>query len=156
MNRKELEMEEEKVEFKVGDKVKLIKHCYRHDPLYCEDKWTEKGGLCINGVYTVNRIVPGEHQWISLLERGTRFVYPSECFSKAIARSDNYEVQAVWHVTLDATCPKCERDIDLLDAPDFWEAHAGLGIAEHGTDQGNHMEVVCPVCEEGFFVRLTY
>ncbi|MEB3150351.1 MAG: hypothetical protein VKL60_15230 [Sphaerospermopsis sp.] len=34
---------------------------------------------------------------------------------------DNLEtVVAKWKVELQAECPRCEKDIDLLDDPDYW------------------------------------
>ena len=63
---------------------------------------------------------------------------------------------ATWSVSLDCECPHCKEDVDLLAYTDFWDAHRGLEIPEHGTDRSRGMEVTCPECGEDFEVNCEY
>lgn len=58
---------------------------------------------------------------------------------------------AQWYVELRAECPNCKQDVDLLDAPDFWDGRQ-LDIPEHGTENSNNLEVDCPECGHQFRV----
>jgi len=60
-------------------------------------------------------------------------------------------VTAQWTVELNADCPKCKKNVDLLEAPDFWDGRK-LEIPEHGTDRSNNLEVMCPECGHEFTV----
>jgi len=58
---------------------------------------------------------------------------------------------ASWYVELNCDCPKCGKDVNLLDAPDFWEGRT-LDIPEHGTENSNNLAVQCPECDHEFEV----
>jgi transcription initiation factor IIE alpha subunit len=58
---------------------------------------------------------------------------------------------ARWAVELNCDCPKCGEYVNLLDAPDFWDGRT-LDIPEHGTENSNNLEVVCPECGHEFKV----
>ena len=58
---------------------------------------------------------------------------------------------AQWAVELNCDCPKCGEYVNLLDAPDFWDGRT-LDIPEHGTENSNNLEVVCPECGHEFKV----
>lgn len=62
---------------------------------------------------------------------------------------------ALWSVSLDADCPACEQNVNLLDYGDFWDGRK-LEIPEHGTDRSRDVEVVCPDCGHEFSVDLEY
>lgn len=61
---------------------------------------------------------------------------------------------AKWSIELSVDCPKCERFVDLLEAPDFWENQIKPG--EHGTDKTKGLEVTCPECGHEWKVDLVY
>ena len=56
---------------------------------------------------------------------------------------------AQWTVSLDADCPKCGENVNLLDAPDFWDGRQ-LDIPEHGTENSDNLDVTCPECGHDF------
>jgi uncharacterized protein YbaR (Trm112 family) len=60
--------------------------------------------------------------------------------------------KAAWTIELIATCPKCDRDIDLLEQA----TEAGLAIGEHETDRTKDAMVWCPLCGHDFPVTLEY
>ena len=62
---------------------------------------------------------------------------------------------ACWVVELNAECPSCEKYVDLLTAPDFWDGRA-LNVAEHGTKRSKCVEVDCPECGYTFAVDCEY
>ena len=64
-------------------------------------------------------------------------------------------IEAAWTIELNATCPACDDDVDLLDYPDFWEDHT-FDLAEHGTDRTSGVKVGCPACGNRFLVDLEY
>jgi ribosomal protein S27AE len=147
----------ETIEFKVGDKVKLVKHCYRGDPPYCDDDWTIKDRLQVGAIYTINDIVYDHMpcQWFKLVEKPLGYFYPSECFSKVREGCEGDRVLAEWHISLETTCPNCGEHVDLLDDPELLEEH-NIEIGEHNTSKTEHMGVACPLCGEGFFVELIF
>ncbi len=63
-------------------------------------------------------------------------------------------IKAIWSLSLDCTCPKCEEDFDILDEDDFWGR--GIHVAEHDTPRSRGVEVVCPNCKYTFTVDLVY
>ena len=65
------------------------------------------------------------------------------------------KIYAEWLVELNAECPKCKLDVNLLDYVDFWDGRK-LDIAEHDTERSKGIEVVCPSCYHNFEVDLTY
>ncbi len=65
-------------------------------------------------------------------------------------------VTATWSVSLDCECPACEKYVDLLTAPDFWDGKSNLQIPEHGTPRAKALEVQCPECAHEFVVRCDY
>jgi ssDNA-binding Zn-finger/Zn-ribbon topoisomerase 1 len=60
-------------------------------------------------------------------------------------------VSAQWEVSLDAECPQCRGQMNLLDAPDFWDGR-NLVIPEHGTENSDNLVVACPRCGHEFRV----
>lgn len=64
-------------------------------------------------------------------------------------------IEATWWISLDADCPKCDENVNLLDAADFWDGRK-MGIGEHGTDRTAAVEVVCPKCDHPFTVKTVY
>ena len=70
--------------------------------------------------------------------------------------SERDSQRALWVVHLFAECPHCYEDVDLLDHPEFWDAHGNLEMGEHGTDGSTDLEVDCPECNASFFVTLEY
>ena len=61
--------------------------------------------------------------------------------------------QACWTIELNVECPKCEADVNLLDADDFWDGkNFEIGHMKKA------VEVVCPSakCHHAFLVDLTY
>ena len=67
--------------------------------------------------------------------------------------STPHRVCAQWTLRLDCTCPYCEREVNLLGAPDFWDGRYG-GIDEHLHKKG--VEVTCPECGGSFEVDCEY
>jgi endogenous inhibitor of DNA gyrase (YacG/DUF329 family) len=66
-------------------------------------------------------------------------------------------VTATWTVELNCDCPHCKQHVDLLEYPDFWDAHHGsLELAEHGTARSKAVEVTCPECGKDFEADLEY
>ena len=63
-------------------------------------------------------------------------------------------VKAVWSLSLDCECPKCEKYFDILDEDDFWGR--GIAVAEHDTKRSKGIEVQCEHCEHEFTVDLVY
>lgn len=66
------------------------------------------------------------------------------------------EVTATWDISLNCDCPKCGEFVDLLRAQDFWCDHERLQAVEHGTEQANNLEVICPECGHEFEVCCEY
>lgn len=64
-------------------------------------------------------------------------------------------VEATWWISLDADCPACSENVDLLDAADFWDGR-NLNIGEHGTARTEAVEVRCPNCDHEFEVKTVY
>lgn len=60
---------------------------------------------------------------------------------------------ATWRASLDCECPACHEDVDLMEAPDFWEGRKGLEIAEHNTPRSTNIGVTCPECGHDFTVN---
>jgi len=60
---------------------------------------------------------------------------------------------ASWHVELNCHCPKCDRYVNLLDYPDFWDGCGDLDIPEHDTERSDDLEVCCPECHHEFNVK---
>jgi len=58
---------------------------------------------------------------------------------------------ATWFIYLDTECPKCRCDVDLLEAPGFWD-NAKFQVGENGTKGTRGVSVVCPACGHGFDV----
>lgn len=55
-------------------------------------------------------------------------------------------VSAIWDYSLDCQCPACGEDVDLTDAPDFWDGYGQMKIGE-----SKECETVwCPECGESF------
>jgi Zn finger protein HypA/HybF involved in hydrogenase expression len=64
-------------------------------------------------------------------------------------------VTAIWTVELNCTCPNCDKSVDLLDYPDFWDCRH-LDIAENGTERSKNVDVICPECDHEFTVDCEY
>lgn len=62
---------------------------------------------------------------------------------------------AIWTIELNCTCPHCEKYVDLLDYPDFWDGR-DIQAAENGTDKTRNAEVICPECEKEFISDFYY
>ena len=62
---------------------------------------------------------------------------------------------ATWGLSLDCECPNCERWVDLLAFPDFWDGRR-LEPIENGTERSKGVEVACPECQYEFQVDLEY
>ena len=60
-----------------------------------------------------------------------------------------------WSISLDAECPHCNLDVNLLDYVDFWDGVSFTPI-EHGTNRTTEIEVMCPECGEMFETTLAY
>lgn len=70
-----------------------------------------------------------------------------------------HAIEANWAVSLDCVCPWCQKDVDLLAYPDFWDGRGGPNpflIGEHGTERADHLEVVCPECGLEFEVTCVW
>lgn len=64
---------------------------------------------------------------------------------------------ATWNITLDTSCPVCEKDFDMLDVDDdFWHNHHGMHACETGSDRAKNVETKCPKCGHEFTVDLEY
>lgn len=57
-------------------------------------------------------------------------------------------IYANWSVELNAECPKCEEDVDLLEDPEFWHGNRGLQVGQETT-----IIVHCPKCGHEFTVK---
>lgn len=62
---------------------------------------------------------------------------------------------AFWHYELNCKCPECDKNVNLLDEPDFWDGRS-LDACEHGTERTNNLEVACPECGYCFEVCCQY
>lgn len=63
------------------------------------------------------------------------------------------DLYAGWVVELNCHCPECKEYVDLLEYPDFWDAHYPyLKIGQDVED----LEVVCPKCGYEFEVNTEY
>jgi len=62
---------------------------------------------------------------------------------------------AIWDISLDCTCPRCEKDIDLLDDSDFLDGRF-FTIGEYGTNWTSGVDVECPVCGHEYKVDFEY
>ena len=60
-------------------------------------------------------------------------------------------ISAQWTVELNVECPNCEKYVDLLTTPDFFDGRE-LELAEHGTPNSDNLEVQCPECNHEFVV----
>lgn len=58
---------------------------------------------------------------------------------------------ASWSLSLDCYCPHCDKYVDLLDEPDFWDGR-DFDIGESVDD----VQVWCPECGEEFLVDCEY
>lgn len=65
-------------------------------------------------------------------------------------------IQATWYITLDAQCPHCKQEVDLLNFPDFWDGNSHITIGERGTPSSTNVTVTCPMCSEDFKCDFTY
>ena len=70
-------------------------------------------------------------------------------------KPEKENVIAVWDISLDVDCPKCEEYFDILQIPDFWDGRT-LDLGEHGTDRSRDIEIVCLKCGHAFKVDLEY
>ena len=61
-------------------------------------------------------------------------------------------LEANWTVTLDVLCPKCEKDVDLLDDPEFWMDQEDLKVGQ----EKENLSVWCPECGEEFVCNTLY
>ena len=64
-------------------------------------------------------------------------------------------IEACWDISLNCQCPKCKKDIDLLDDGDFWENNR-IESCEHGTEKSRGIDAYCKDCEHEFKVDLAY
>lgn len=72
-------------------------------------------------------------------------------------RAEEKPTTATWTLSLTCECPHCKEWVDLLDYPDFWDAHSGsLDVCEHGTKRSNGVEVTCPQCNHDFKINCEY
>lgn len=62
---------------------------------------------------------------------------------------------AVWNLTLDVECPKCEEYFDLTGQDDFW-VDGRFGACEQGTPATRGVDVECPECHHEFKVDFEY
>jgi uncharacterized protein (DUF983 family) len=58
------------------------------------------------------------------------------------------EVNGFWSVGLYATCPHCDRYVDVTDHGGFWYKHSAVDPVTYRST----LEVVCPACGEEFIV----
>ena len=64
-------------------------------------------------------------------------------------------IKAGWTIELNAQCPGCGRDVDLLCSDSFMEGMP-FDLAEHGTERSKDVTVHCPECGHEFKVDLEY
>ena len=64
------------------------------------------------------------------------------------------KIMAAWSISLDTTCPNCDRDFDLLD--ELSTNDTGIEPIEHGTARTNNYETTCPECKHEFEVCFEY
>lgn len=64
--------------------------------------------------------------------------------------NEDETIYANWHVELMADCPKCKENVNLLEAPDFWDGRR-LQVGESAT-----IDVHCPSCGHEFTVTTQY
>lgn len=57
--------------------------------------------------------------------------------------------RAVWTLELNCECPKCEKEVDVVDTPDLFDRFMPC---ESKKDVG----VVCPECGHEFVVETVY
>jgi endogenous inhibitor of DNA gyrase (YacG/DUF329 family) len=64
-------------------------------------------------------------------------------------------IKAYWSIRLDAECPHCKEEVDLLDVDDFWDGKT-FQCVEHGTAKTRNVRVFCPECGEDFVVDFAH
>ena len=64
------------------------------------------------------------------------------------------KVEAAWSIELNCECPKCGRDVDLIEADDFWIE--GPEPLEYDTKRTRELLVYCPECGAEFEVNCVY
>jgi hypothetical protein len=52
---------------------------------------------------------------------------------------------AEWNLNLTCDCPHCDENVDLLEAPDFWDGQS-FGPIDHGTKETTDVGLMCPEC----------
>ena len=62
---------------------------------------------------------------------------------------------ANWYISLNCDCPKCEKYVDLLEYPDFWDGR-NFFPGENITSKTRNVDVICPSCGYEFIVDLEY
>lgn len=62
------------------------------------------------------------------------------------------KIFATWEIELNCICPSCNRYVDLLDAPDFWDGN-NIVAGENNTPRSDNLHVICPKCDEEFVVE---
>ncbi|WP_290925052.1 hypothetical protein [Halodesulfovibrio sp.] len=62
------------------------------------------------------------------------------------------KITADWTLELNATCPHCKEEVDLLEDCDFWEDKPNSFAILHLKNQ----EVYCPECGKTFICDFDY
>lgn len=62
---------------------------------------------------------------------------------------------ANWNISLNCDCPECEKYVDLLECPDFWDGRT-FQAGENSTPKTRNVDVICPSCGYEFIVDLEY
>jgi hypothetical protein len=77
------------------------------------------------------------------------------CYWRKRAEVISTELGAIWHISLKCNCPYCKKNVNLLDAPDFWDGKY-FKVGEHMTDRTRNVQVTCPECGEEFKVDFLF
>lgn len=65
------------------------------------------------------------------------------------------KLEAIWDLSLNCQCPKCDEDIDLMCDDNFWENN-NIQSCEWGTEKSRDIDAYCEKCEHDFKVDLAY
>lgn len=66
------------------------------------------------------------------------------------------KINATWDISLNCNCPECDKYVDLVDLPDFWNFHDCINAGESGTRFSRDVGVICPECNAYFKADFLY
>lgn len=65
-------------------------------------------------------------------------------------------VDALWDITLHASCPHCNEEIDLFDQCSDLITEGLLEVVEHNTERTRDVTMECTECHKEFVVDFDY